>query len=209
MNLTDYPQFQSNLHRAISEIVVDVRRSPLGLFLIDSELESVDLSGFPPLINSVQIITGRGETDKLPLSLKFDLDYEGVCALSMIFKSILGINLRVQTFINKFKGTLCLVIQDRTIHFCFLEPPSHLGTSTSVTLMTMTSGTRDAKYQIPFLNRLVSSENIIKKGLAAGPCFPNFLGQWYRAGPDQPPYPWSQSVLHNPNLLYNWAPKSD
>lgn len=204
LNLTDSPNFRGGFNRAISEIVVDLRRSPLGYFLIDSAVESCNLGGSAPNLKSVQILTGKVQSSNVPLSLKFDLEYEGVCALSMKFKTILGIDLIVETFIKKFEGKVCLVIQDRTIHFCLLDPPTQLKTSTSVSF----SSTNSVKYQVPFINYLVSSEKIIKKGITTGgPCFPKFVGQWYRAGPDQPPYPWDPSVLENPHRLYNWSPK--
>ena len=212
LNLTDSPDFHGGLRQIISEFVVDIRRSPLGYFLIDSAVDSCDLSGSAPILKSIQIVTGRGKTAHLPLSLKIELEYDGICALSVQFKTILGISVRVETFVNKFEGKLCFVIQDRTIHFCFLEPPKQLETSTIISFSFSNSSSFSSshiKYQVPLINSLISNDNIIKKGISVGPCFPTFLGQWYRAGPDQPPYPWNPSVLQNPHLLFDWSPKLD
>lgn len=208
LNFTDSPEFKGILYKMISEIIVDIRRSPLGYFLTDSSLESFELNGSAPIINSVRVIVGKGQTSNLPLTLKIDLEYEGPCTLSLKLSTIFGLNLQVETVIYKFKGQVCVVIQDRTIHFCFLESPHQLETTTKISFSSLIQ-VSGIKYQIPILNSLISNKTIIKKAISMGICFPKFLGQWYRAGPNQPPYPSDPSLIKNPDLLYNWSPKMD
>lgn len=209
MNLSDSSQFRSGLHQTISEVAVDLRRSPLGHLLLDSKIESIDISGCAPRLQNVKIIAGsalRDPSSSIPLSLQFELDYEGTLRLVMTFETIFKLKVIVETAIKAFKGSICLVVQDKTLHFCFLEEPTVLETSTNITF-SFTSNPK-LKYQIPLLNYFLSAW-LLKKAIKFGCSFPKFLDQWYRAGPEQPPYPWSPSVIKNPELLYNWTPKSD
>ena len=207
LNLFDSPPPQNILNQIVSEIAVDLRRSPLGYFLTGSELKSIEIGGTAPRIQNAKIITGSALKDPssaVPLTIRFDLEYDGICRVLLSFETIFNLKISQETLINSFKGSFIVVIQDRTIHFCFLSEPTILKIDTN------TSCSEDGKqfYRITLLNRILSGW-LFKKLIRFVSCFPNFTGQWYRAGPDQPPYPWTQSVITNPELLYSWTPKLD
>lgn len=192
------------IRQIISEIVVDIRRGPLGYFIKNSELLTVEIGGCAPKIEMAKIITGsslKEPTSKVPLTLQFDLNYdEGDCKVQILIETIFNRNIKVDLRIKTFKGSICLVIQEKTIHFCFIGEPSQLEIQSKLSFF----GKSQINYEIPFLNYLISSEKLIKKGIATGCTFPKFLNQWYRAGPEQPPYPWDSRLKTDPELLYYW-----
>lgn len=207
LNLFDSAPVQTVLNLIVSEIAVDFRRSPLGHLLTNSELKSIEIGGCAPRVERAQIITGSSLKDpssETPLTIKFDLEYDGECRVVMSFDTIFGLNLACETLLKTFKGSFILVIQDRTLHYCFLSEPEILEIDTNVYF----SSDKRLFYQVPLLNRFISGR-LIKKLIKLVACFPKFLGQWYRAGPEQPPYPWNPSVKVNPELLYNWTQKMD
>ena len=122
----------------------------------------------------------------------------------LAFETIFNLKILNQVTIKSFKGSFLVVIQDKTVHFCFHSEPEVLDFDTK------TSFSSDQKlfYQVPLLNILVSA-SLMKKIIRFTNVFPNFSAKWYRAGPEQPPYPWDPSVKNNPELLFNWAPKLD
>ena len=210
LNLSDSLPFKQGIHQIVSEIVVDIRRSPLGYFIIDSQLKGIQMGGTAPRIEGSRIITGsslKEPTSDDPLSVQFDLELdEGGCGLEIDIQSIFFQKVSIGLIIKAFKGSICLVIQDRTIHFCFIGEPSKLEIDTKISFKS--GGMNSKTFQVPFLNYLFSSR-LVRKGVGAGFAFPKFLNQWYRAGPEQPPYPWNPIVINDPELLYNWTPKSD
>jgi hypothetical protein len=208
LNLFDSPSVQNVLHQLASEIAVDFRRSPLGHFLKSSELKSIQITGTAPRVEGAKIITGSSLKDpssSVPLTIKFDLEYDGICRVLLSFDTIFS-NLKIsnEVIIKSFKGSFIVVIQDKTAHFCFYSEPEILEFETK----TFFSNDQKLFYQIPFLNLLVSPP-LIKKIIRFTSCFPNFSGKWYRAGPEQPLYPWHPSVKNNPELLFTWTPKMD
>lgn len=160
-----------------------------------------------PRVQRARIITGSALKDpssSVPLTLKFDLEYEGIFRVLMSFDTIFKIKILNEVIIKSFKGSFIVVIQDKTVHFCFHSEPEILE------FETKTSFSNDQKlfYQLPLLNYLISIR-LIKTIIRLTSVFPNFSGKWYRAGPEQPPYPWYPSVKNNPDLLFTWTPKLD
>lgn len=213
INLSDSPQIQQSLQQIIMEILVDLRRSSMGLILRNSELISVEVGGSCPRIYNTKIITGsslKDPTSAFPLTLQFDLEYEGFSRLLLSFDTIFfNYKIETETILKTFKATICLVIQDRAIHYCFLKEPSIIQTNNKVFFTPSSNSYKSSsRLTIPLINYLLSG-SLIKKvlGSVIGPSFPRFLSQWYRAGPEQPPYPWHPSVLQNPELLYTWTQK--
>lgn len=123
----------------------------------------------------------------------------------MEFDTIFNLKISTETLIKSLEASLIIVIQDRTIHFSFQKEPKIIAIDTSVSF----SGDQKRFYQIPLLNYLASSSFLIKNVIKFGLSFPKFGGLWYRAGPEQPPYPWNPAVKANPDLLYTWTPKMD
>ena len=157
-----------------------------------------------------KIITGSALKDPsspVPLTIKFDLEYDGICSVLILFDTIFNLKISNEILIKSFKGSFLLVIQDKTIHLCFYSEPEIIEFDTK----TLFSFSNDQKlfYQIPLINYFLSNHRLIKKLIGFTCCFPNFSGKWYRAGPEQPPYPWNPSIKNNPELLFNWSPKLD
>ena len=213
INLSDSLQIQQSFQQIIMEILVDLRRSSMGLIFRNSELISVEVGGSCPRIYNTKIITGsslKDPTSAFPLTLQFDLEYEGFSRLLLSFDTIFNYKIETETILKTFKAKICLVIQDRAIHYCFLKEPSILQTDNKIFFSPSSSNLyqSSSRLTVPFINYLLSG-SLIKKvlGSVIGPSFPRFLSQWYRAGPEQPPYPWHPSVLQNSELLYTWTPK--
>lgn len=199
---------KQGLRQIVSEIVVDIRRSPLGYFISNSELKSIEIGGMVPRIDNIKVITGsslKEPSSESPLALKFDLDYEeGDCRLLIGIETIFKIKFFINLVIKRFNGSICIIIEDKTLHFCLLNEES-----TIVNLDAKISFKNTSSFEIPFLNYLISKGGLIKRGIFIGCGFPKFLNQWYRDGPaEQPPYPWDSKVISDPELLYNWKPKS-
>lgn len=190
----------------ISEVLVDLRRTVLGHFIRNSELLSVKVGGSAPELVAVKVITGSSLKDpscEVPLTIQCELDYRGTVVVQSRLETVFfGSCLQVETVLNSFHGELCFVIQDRSLHFCIPKAPKSLSTAMRIHFQTANSS-----YRVPLLEWALSSSFALKKAIEAALKFPKFTNQWYRAGPEQPPYPWDSSVRKNPELLYTWKPK--
>lgn len=197
----------------VSEAVVDFRRTPLGRLIINSEFKSISTGGSAPEISNLKILTGSSLQDPSstsPLTLTFDLHSTGSLETSFTLNFICNVSIDLNVRIKAFKGSMCLVLQEQEFYLTFLNEPKQEQVDSEIYLSFTSSITpsKCSSYQIPMLNQILS-RYLIRKGIALGCCFPNFMGKWYRAGPNQPPYPWNPSVIENPDLLYHWTPKSE
>lgn len=179
----------SLLFDKLSEVVVDVRRRGLGRWVRESRLVEAEPGNALPRVERVRLV-GEGDA-RLPVTLAFDLEYEGGLAGTAYFDTIFGVRVWLTARLQRLDGTMYVMFQEKAFHMTF-PTLRELHLDARVTVGGIEWGG---------LNWLMG-EHLLPWTLKRRFLMPNMRSKWWLDRPPKPYYPWDPEVQAEPELLY-------